>query len=113
MSDLDHYQKEVKKQNFIKLFLQGMEVDRFITTHLYGDGARLDGGVDETVNESIGISELKQFSFEFSQSLDQSLIRKRKKTDKDIQKIQKMSAFEAYIALIKGYCASVFLVAPK
>ena len=32
-SDNDHYQKQVKRSNLIKLFLQGIEVDKFIMTH--------------------------------------------------------------------------------
>ena len=44
-SDHDHYQKEVKRNNLIGLFLQGVEIDKYITTHLYGDARRY--GEDE------------------------------------------------------------------
>ena len=36
-SDNDHYQKQIKQTNLIELFLKGIEVDKYITTHMYGD----------------------------------------------------------------------------
>ena len=36
-SDHDHYGKDVKRKNLIKLFLEGNEIDKYITTHMYGE----------------------------------------------------------------------------
>ena len=36
-SDTDHYQAKIKRNNLIGLFLEGVEIDKYITTHLYGE----------------------------------------------------------------------------
>ena len=41
-SDNDHYQKQVKQTNLIELFLKGIEVDKYITTHMYGDAKNIN-----------------------------------------------------------------------
>jgi hypothetical protein len=35
-SDMHHYQPEVKRRNLIDLFLDNLEADKFVATHLYG-----------------------------------------------------------------------------
>lgn len=115
LSEDNHYQKEVKRQNLIKMFLHGMEVDKFISTHLYGELGRLANDQDQTINESFVLNDLMNASFQYDKEgwLDRSLLRKTAIIRKEVEKIKKMSAFEAYIALIKGYCGAVLLYASK
>ena len=40
LSDHNHYKVEVKRSNFVTLFLDELAVDRFVACHLYGYAAR-------------------------------------------------------------------------
>ena len=35
-TDLDHYEGQVKRSNFVKLLMDEYEADKFVATHLYG-----------------------------------------------------------------------------
>jgi len=35
-SELDHYRTKVKRRNLIELFLDTLNADQFVATHLYG-----------------------------------------------------------------------------
>lgn len=56
-SDNDHYQKEVKRSNLLKLFLEGVQVDKFIMTHQYGEFKHTND-LDQTINDSIIIDDV-------------------------------------------------------
>ena len=41
-SEFDHYEKQVKRRNFVELFLDNYSADKYIVTHLYGALNELD-----------------------------------------------------------------------
>jgi len=43
LSEHDHYESNVKRKNFISLFLDGYEADKYIATHMYGDMHNING----------------------------------------------------------------------
>ena len=65
-SDHDHYVKDFKRKNLIELFLQGIECDRYITTHLYGEVQGAE------VNESITLPDLLDRSAQLKSFMDAS-----------------------------------------
>lgn len=43
LSEHDHYESNVRRNNFISLFLDGYEADKYIATHMYGDMHNIEG----------------------------------------------------------------------
>jgi len=43
--------KDVKRKNLMKLFIEGNEIDKYISTHLFGEILKVNDN-HETVNES-------------------------------------------------------------
>ena len=43
LSEHDHYESNVRRNNFISLFLDGYEADKYIATHMYGDIHNIEG----------------------------------------------------------------------
>ena len=64
-SDHDHYQKDVNRRNLIKLFLEGNEIDKYITTHLYGEIQKMNDN-DESINESFVNGSFSQAQFDMT-----------------------------------------------
>jgi hypothetical protein len=56
-SDNDFYQKEVKRTNLFKLFLEGVAVDKFLITHQYGEFKHVNDQ-NQTINDSIMIDDV-------------------------------------------------------
>jgi hypothetical protein len=101
----------------IAFFLQGIDAEKYIFTHMYGEVERVDD-----MGDSINQSALLQDFFNadnFTDSImnrtgfDQTFIKKKNLVAHQTAKIQKMTAFQTYLALIKGYCGACVLFTPK
>lgn len=94
----------MKRETFVNLFLENFKADEFIVNNLYGVLDQLDpnASYDDLVN-----------IFETSVEFDQTFDLRAHKTEKATRNIRKLSPRETYIALIKGYCASVVLMLPR
>ena len=57
LSDDEYVRKGVKRQNLIELFLQGAEIENYITNHLYGDVQKVDD-LGNTLNHSIQLEDI-------------------------------------------------------
>ena len=104
-SEYDHYEKVVKRETFIKLFLANYQADKYIVTHLYGAMGELD------MNASY--DEIDNFFETSALNLSQTFDQRAHRAEKVARSVRKMSTRETYIALIKGYCASAVLMLPK
>ena len=90
-------------------------MDQYIATHLYGD-ARKTADTNETLNDSVVLGDVLGAAEKAANSfinLDGSMLKRRQAVASQTAGIQKMTAFSAYIALIKGYCGACVLFAPK
>lgn len=89
-SDHEHFHKGVKRQNLINLFLQGAEIENYITTHLYGDVRKVDD-VGNTLNQSIALEDILGSSsiiqFQEQSAIGQSILVKRRLIEKDLSQI--------------------------
>ena len=103
-SDLDHYEKEVKRRNFVTLFLDNYNADKYIVTHLYGTLNYLDANVS--------FEELENIFDTSAQNLSQTFDKRAHKVEKAVRNIRKLSPRETYIALLKGFCATAVLMLP-
>lgn len=56
-SDHEHFHKGIKRQNLIDMFLQGAEIENYVTTHLYGDIRKVDDA-GNTLNHSVQLDEI-------------------------------------------------------
>ena len=45
-SDHGHFAKKVKKKNLVSLFLDGVEAEKYIITHNFGNVAKVDNKGD-------------------------------------------------------------------
>lgn len=119
LSDHDLLAKDVKRQNFLGFFLHGIEADKYIQTHLYGEIRKAaDENPDVTVNESILFDDIMNISaaarMGFGEmTLDVSLLKQKKALDKQVNKVTKMNETQTFLAIIKGYCGAVLLFCPK
>mmetsp|Transcript_12477 Transcript_12477/g.20973 ORF Transcript_12477/g.20973 Transcript_12477/m.20973 type:complete len:217 (+) Transcript_12477:520-1170(+) len=119
-SEHDHMEKNVRRNNLIQLFLQGIEVEKYISTHLYGELQNAMDAQGETMDQS---RMLHNMIMETSQTFDQSMMKKpdfdhtlfkqKKIIESQTKVIQKMSWFQTYVALVKGYCGACILFTPK
>lgn len=105
-SEHDYVEKEVKRSNLVQLFLDEMAADKFIATHLWGAIQEVEVGMDTSFDQTMfhNMSKL---------DLSTSFAKKRAITARQTEKIKKLTPFETYIALIKGYCAIVILFLPS
>ena len=81
-----------------------MEVNKFISTHLYGGGAKeldLELSCDDLSQLELGLLDIGARL----RSNKQNVLRAQKSSTK-------LNQFETYIALIKGYCAILILFIP-
>lgn len=113
-SEVDATEKQVKRSNLIDMFLRGSAVDRYIVENLYGKERYLSAtNPDQTVGET---SMLEALNVDETFAHQMQLLHKRSyygiAHSGDGGK-RKLSAFETYVALIKGYCALMILVLPK
>ena len=58
-SDHGHFSKKIKRNNLVSLFLDGIEAEKYINTHNFGNVAKVDNAGD-TMN-SIAIHDLSRF----------------------------------------------------
>ena len=95
----------VKRQNFVDLFLDNYQSDEYIVTHLYGALYNLNPNASYDELEDV----FNKSALDLSCTFDQRAHSAEKQADSG----RKMSSGEVYIALLKGYCASVVLMMPK
>lgn len=105
LSDAHHYTVTVKRDNFIKLFTNEQSVDAFMATHLYGAMTNL--------GEELSPDDIDDFLNTSQSAMNVSFVRKVKRYNQQAEKVKKLSNFETYIALIKGYCVLSVLLIPK
>jgi len=98
-SDHDHVETKVKRRNFVELWLDEVAADRYIATHLYG------GGIRELMDMQFNHDQIANL-------LEMSLTDLSFQIEKMEKPQVKMTNFEVYIALIKGYCITVVLFLP-
>ena len=105
LSETDHYKSAVKRTNFLSLFLAEYNVDAFVATHLYGalNNVSVDIGQDE-LDDVLGTS---------MEAMNMSFVRKVKKFERQREQVKKLTPFQTYIALVKGYCMLSILLCPK
>ena len=110
----NYFHNNVKRSNLINMFLQGLEADRYITTHMYGEVQKMVNDNNETVRDSLLLDDILQQSYAQNLSyVDKTFLKKQYIAQQELKKIKKMNAFETYIALIKGYCGACILFQPK
>ena len=64
-SDHEHIGKKTRRQNLVDFFLHGIEADRYISTHLYGEFRKVkDEEPDDTVNESMILENILSMSMQ-------------------------------------------------
>jgi hypothetical protein len=107
LSDHNHYKVEVKRSNFVTLFLDELAVDRFVACHLYGYAAR-EIDLNLSHDECSGLQESL-----LNLTPNKRLSRSKRVVVKEEVLPKKLTNFETYIALIKGYCAILILLLPK
>ena len=105
MSENDHYKTEVKRKNFITLFLDGYEADKYVATHLYGGMSNL--------NTDANLDEIDNFFETTALNFSTTFAARTHHAGKSSQNARKMSQVETTVALIKGYCATAVLILPK
>lgn len=108
VSEHDHLEAQVKRNNLVELFLTGFEVDAYIATHLYGHFQQNMGR-----NVDLSIDLLGDLADESVMNVSTSFTMRKKIEQRQMTRIQKMSPFATYVALIKGYCAIAILFIPK
>jgi hypothetical protein len=103
-SEFDYQETEVKRKNFVDLFLHNYEADKYIMTHLYGGLTNLNPDAD--------FEEVDNFFETSAVNLSTTFAKRARVVEKSSQNIRKMSPGETYIALIKGFCATAVLLLP-
>ena len=105
----------MRRNTAVEFFLNVAEADKYLSTHLYGQIADIQlHNADVTVDD---VSELFNTSaghalLEFS--MQNTFDKKQWITEKQVQRMKrKMTPFETYIALLKGYCAIGIFIMPK
>ena len=106
-SEFDHYEKQVKRRNFVELFLDNYNADKYIVTHLYGALNDIDASASFDDLENV----FDASAVNLSQTFDQRARKVEKRTQRSIRR--KMSPRETYVALLKGFCATAVLLLPK
>lgn len=104
-SESEHYTKKVKRNNFLRLWQNEYSADKFVATHLYGaiDNMSMEMG-EEEINDLLNSS---------AQNLSQTITKQVRRYDRQRGKVNKLTPFETYIALLKGYCVLSVLLCPK
>jgi hypothetical protein len=103
----------------LEFFLDGIEGDRFVSTHLYGDIFKVaHDNPENTVNESILLKDVVNLSAYLKQpgqdtTLNQTTIKQINALDKQVARVKKMNETETFIAIMKGYCGAVILFTAK
>ena len=80
-------------------------MDAFVATHLYGAMSNL--------GEELNPTDLDDFLSTSQGAMNVSFVRKVKRYHQEAQQVKKLSNFETYIALIKGYCSLGILLIPR
>jgi len=104
LSEHDYHETEVKRKNFVDLFLNNYEADKFILTHLYGGMTNLNPDAD--------YDEIDNFFETSAVNLSTTFAKRARVVEKSTQNIRKLTPKETYIALIKGFCATAVLLLP-
>ena len=104
-SETDHYKPKIRRNNLIDLYLDDYNADEFVANHLYG-------AID---NLSVDVShdELENLLSTSAQNLSQSFVKKVKKFNLRRDQVKKLTPFETYCALMKGYMVLSVLLVPK
>ena len=105
LSETDHYKSVVKRGNLMSLFLAEYNVDAFVATHLYG--ALNNASVD------VGENELEDVLGTSMEAMSMSFVHKVKKFERQREQVKKLTPFQTYIALIKGYSMLSIMLVPK
>ena len=101
-----HIHKDVRKQNFLDFFMDEMAVDRFVAAHMYGDANIQDYDLNLSQAECSALEESLL-------NMSQTFVRRTKAVKLEQKTARKLSYFETYIAVIKGYCAILIILLPK
>lgn len=99
------------------MFLKGTEVDQYIVKHLYGRERFVDAQDPSlTIGEATmleGLNLDETFTHQMQLLHKKSFYDVKHQTGAEPADTKGLSAFQTYIALIKGYCALLVLVLPK
>ena len=103
----------MRRNNLVEFFLNEYEADKYMSTHLYGAIAGIhnaEASLDDASDIFNTSAALVLTEFSNQNTFD----KKQWVTEKELQKMKKkMTPFETYIALLKGYCAISILIMPK
>lgn len=105
MSEIDYYHTEVKRKNFLSLFLDEYDADKYVAQHLYGAINELAADMDE--DEINGVLQTSALN------LSTSFTQRARYVEREAEKAKKLTPVETYIALVKGYCILSALFLPR
>ena len=105
MSEFDVTRRQVHSHNLLDLFYEQASVDSFIAENLYG------GYGDNLPDHAARYAGLKYFDIEQMTYLAPAGPNSKQQASASNE--QKLSPFECYIALVKGYCVILVLVLPR
>ena len=105
MSEFDVTRRQVHSHNLLDLFYEQATVDSFIAENLYG------GYGDNLPEHAARYAGLKYFDIEQMTYLAPAGSKSKQQASSLNE--QKLSPFECYIALVKGYCVILVLVLPR
>ena len=102
----------MRRNNLVEFFLDTQQADKYISTHLYGAIAdmhnadvSMDDASDLLSTSAAALVKDLSTTFEKRATIEKIVV------DNKIKR--KLSPFETYIALLKGYCAIAILIMPK
>lgn len=107
-SEMEYYAPEVRRSNYVSLFSGAYGADAYVATNLYGAMEHLKD-TDASFDDQL----LSVFESAATTGLNTTFERRAAKVEKQVEQTRKLSYFETYIALIKGYCAIAILMLPK
>ena len=97
----------------VEFFVNELAADRYISTHLYGAIDRIDQS-DVGIEDASDIFATSTSALLHNMSENYTMERKEWIQRKEMALMkQKLSPFETYVALLKGYCAIGIFVMPK
>lgn len=106
-SDYEYIQKDVKHKNLVHLWVEEIDLDKYLMKHQYGlvkaRKEALPTGEDLTMTMMPGMEKERDVTY-----MNEKRIMKQ-----DIKKVGKIGPIKTFFALLKGYCAIVILIIPK
>lgn len=107
MSECDHYVRDVRRNNFLQMWLNEYNADAFISTHLYGvmnDVSMVD--IDDCEKEDALNTSVQLLSATF--------VGRVKRFNRQREQVtNRLTASETFFAILKGYCGLSILMTPK